>query len=204
MVMLSCGLDGRHGSLRFPNIVSVFLSFRSSEWETKEITVLSRNGTNGSDSKNSDWRSQPNSNNIHLCNTCGTHQTHVQGMLLILWKVWMIKVKWFLLGSLSCWCLSTFCGQLRWWRAMKIWHEKGKRPHLLLGVMNESNGGAVVRALSLHQCGLGSIRRGRVICRLSLLVLFSAQRGFFPGCSGFPLSSKTYIWFDFSSFQFNW
>ena len=27
---------------------------------------------------------------------------------------------------------------------------------------------------------------------------------FFPGYSGFPLSLKTYIWFDFSSFQFNW
>ena len=104
--MLSCGLDGHHGSLRFPNIVSVFFSFRPSEWETKAITVLSRNGTNGSDSKNSDWRSQPDSNNIHLCNTCGTHQTHVQGMLLILWKVWMIEVKWILLeSSPACVCL---------------------------------------------------------------------------------------------------
>ena len=32
-----------------------------------------------------------------------------------------------------------------------------------------------------------------VSCGLSLLVLFSAPRGFSPGYSGFPLSSKTNI-----------
>ena len=36
-----------------------------------------------------------------------------------------------------------------------------------------------------------------VICGLSLLVLYSAPRGFSPGNSGFPLSSKTNIWFWF-------
>ena len=37
---------------------------------------------------------------------------------------------------------------------------------------------AVVRALASHQCGPGSIPRLGVICELSLLVLYSALRGF--------------------------
>ena len=53
--------------------------------------------------------------------------------------------------------------------------------------------GLVVRALAFHQCGPGSISALGVICGLSLLVLYSAMRGFSPGCSGFPLSSKTNI-----------
>jgi len=43
----------------------------------------------------------------------------------------------------------------------------------------QSNGDAVVRALTFDQCGLGSISRLGVICWLSLLVLYSsALRGF--------------------------
>ena len=38
--------------------------------------------------------------------------------------------------------------------------------------------GAVVRALASHQCGPGSIPRSGVICGLSLLVLYSAPRGY--------------------------
>ena len=38
--------------------------------------------------------------------------------------------------------------------------------------------GAVLRALASHQCGPGSIPRRGVICGLSLLVLYSAPRGF--------------------------
>ena len=41
--------------------------------------------------------------------------------------------------------------------------------------------GAMVRALSSHQFGSGSIPRLCVICELSLLVLYSAPRGFSPG-----------------------
>ena len=41
--------------------------------------------------------------------------------------------------------------------------------------------GTVVRALTSHQCGLSSIPRLGVICGLTLLVLFSASRGFSPG-----------------------
>ena len=61
--------------------------------------------------------------------------------------------------------------------------------HLILG----GRVGLVMRALAFHQCGPGLIFALGVICGLSLLVLYSAMRGFSPGCSGFPLSSKTNI-----------
>ena len=48
-------------------------------------------------------------------------------------------------------------------------------------------GKAVVRACASHQCGPGSIPRLAIICGLSLLVLYSAPRGFFPGTPVFPL-----------------
>ena len=56
--------------------------------------------------------------------------------------------------------------------------------------------GAVVRSLASHQCGPGSLPRLGVICGLSLLVLYSAPRGFLRVLR-FPLSSKTknLIWF---------
>ena len=50
----------------------------------------------------------------------------------------------------------------------------------------ESSGGVVVRALASHQRGPGSIPRLRVRCGLSLLVLYSAVRGFSPGTPVFP------------------
>ena len=50
--------------------------------------------------------------------------------------------------------------------------------------------GAVVRALASHQCGPGSFPWLGVICGLSLLVLYSAPRGFLRVLR-FPLSSKT-------------
>ena len=48
----------------------------------------------------------------------------------------------------------------------------------------------VVRALASHQCGPGLIPRSGVKCGLSLLVLYSALRGFLRELR-FPLSSKT-------------
>ena len=54
----------------------------------------------------------------------------------------------------------------------------------------ESSGGAVVRALASHQCGLDSIPILGVIGGLSLLVLYSALRGFSPGTSVFPSPQK--------------
>ena len=55
--------------------------------------------------------------------------------------------------------------------------------------------GAVVRALTCHQCGPGSIPR------LGLFVVGSrlCSERFFSGYSGFPLSSKT----NASKFQFD-
>ena len=51
--------------------------------------------------------------------------------------------------------------------------------HLHLHVIPSAcRDGAVVRALAFHQCGPGSIPRSGVICGLSLLVLWSAPRGF--------------------------
>ena len=50
--------------------------------------------------------------------------------------------------------------------------------------------GAVVRALAFHPCGSGSIPGSDVICGLSLLVLYSAPRGFSPGTPVFPSHQK--------------
>jgi len=47
----------------------------------------------------------------------------------------------------------------------------------------------VVRALASNQCGPGSIPRSGIKCGLSLLVLFSAPRGFLRVLR-FPLSQK--------------
>ena len=50
--------------------------------------------------------------------------------------------------------------------------------------------GVMVRALASHQCGRGSFPRLGVICGLSLLVLYSAPRGFSPGIPVFPSPQK--------------
>ena len=50
--------------------------------------------------------------------------------------------------------------------------------------------GVVVRALAFHQCVPGSIPGPGVICGLSLLVLYSAPRGFSPGTQVFPSPQK--------------
>ena len=53
--------------------------------------------------------------------------------------------------------------------------------------------GLVVRALAFHQCGLGSISTPGVIRALSLLVLYSAMRGFPPGTPVFPSHQKPHL-----------
>ena len=50
--------------------------------------------------------------------------------------------------------------------------------------------GVVVRALAFHQCVPGPIPGPGVICGLSLLVLYSAPRGFSPGTPVFPSPQK--------------
>ena len=46
------------------------------------------------------------------------------------------------------------------------------------------------RALAFHQCGPGSIPGLGVLSGLSLLVLYSAPRGFSPGTPVFPSPQK--------------
>ena len=65
----------------------------------------------------------------------------------------------------------------------------------ILTLKNWGRDGAVVRAIASHQCGPGSIPRLCVICGLSLLVLYSAPRGFLQVLR-FTLSSKTNISLD--------
>ena len=63
-----------------------------------------------------------------------------------------------------------------------------------------SKGGAVVRALASHQCGLGSIPGPGVICGLSLLLVLSLLREVnFSRYSSFPLSLKANV----PKFQFD-
>ena len=50
--------------------------------------------------------------------------------------------------------------------------------------------GLVVRVLAFHQCDPGSISALGVIRGLSLLVLYSAMRGFPPGTPVFPSHQK--------------
>ena len=57
-------------------------------------------------------------------------------------------------------------------------------------VLLGSRVGAVVRALASHQCVPGLIPGLNIICWLSLLVLFSALRGFSPGTLVFPSPQK--------------
>ena len=56
-----------------------------------------------------------------------------------------------------------------------------------------SSVGAVLRALAFHQCVPGSIPGPGVICGLSLLVLYSAPRGFSPGTPVSPLHKRQHL-----------
>ena len=56
--------------------------------------------------------------------------------------------------------------------------------------------GAVVRVLAFHQCVPGSIPRTRRHMWAEFVGSLLCFERFFSGYSGFPLSSKTNIWFD--------
>ena len=60
----------------------------------------------------------------------------------------------------------------------------------MINTFNQYGLGVVVRALAFHQCVPGSIPGPGVICGLSLLVLYSAPRGFSPGTPVFPSPQK--------------
>ena len=73
-----------------------------------------------------------------------------------------------------------------------LWFEEGRWGGGGVGSrVGENN--AVVRALAFHQCVPGSIPGSGVICGLSLLVLYSAPRGFSPGTPVFPSPQKTNV-----------
>ena len=57
-------------------------------------------------------------------------------------------------------------------------------------ILRNGRVGLVVKALAFHQCGPGSISAPGVIRGLSLLVLYSAMRGFPPGTPVFPSHQK--------------
>ena len=67
-----------------------------------------------------------------------------------------------------------------------------KAINVLKGCQQAGGGrvGVVVRALVFHQCGPGSISALGVIRGLSLLVPYSAMRGFPPGTPVFPSHQK--------------
>ena len=65
-------------------------------------------------------------------------------------------------------------------------HGKSRSWQELLGEQGWRSG----RALAFHQCGPGSIPGLGVISGLSLLVLYSAPRGFSPGTPVFPSPQK--------------
>ena len=50
-----------------------------------------------------------------------------------------------------------------------------------------------------HQCGPGSIPRFGVICRLCLVVLYSALKGVSPGTPGTVESISELLWFCITS-----
>ena len=65
-------------------------------------------------------------------------------------------------------------------------------------IMHYQQGWRSVRAFASHQCGPGSIPGLGVISGLSLLVLYSAPRGFSPGTPVFPSPLKPTLlkWFE--------
>ena len=92
-----------------------------------------------------------------------------------------------------------FC-RLDYWIDFKLfWYENMKEnitlslKEIIIGFCGkdlESRAGVVVRALVFHQCVPGSILPLGVISGLSLLVLYSASRGFSPGTPVFPSPQK--------------
>ena len=63
--------------------------------------------------------------------------------------------------------------------------------HALAVTLGRYKGGAVVRALTSHQCGPGSNPGVDAICGLILLLVFSlAPRRFSPGTPAFPSPQK--------------
>ena len=83
--------------------------------------------------------------------------------------------------------MSGFAASIGWLESSKKQHNLH---HMTIAGKDGGRVGLVVRALAFHQCGLGSISALGVIRGLSLLVLYSAMRGFSPGTPVFPSPQK--------------
>ena len=110
--------------------------------------------------------------------------------------LWPKSYEFWLFHRTVCTCLIHWSNNFGIVSSAAIWTElyDAWRVFSLKGCRD----GAVVRALASHQCGPGPIRRSGVICGLSLLVLYSAPRGFLRVLR-FPLFSKTSVWLDLCS-----
>ena len=77
-------------------------------------------------------------------------------------------------------------------RGWGVWFasKASKKNREAADIFGGSRVGVVVRALAFHQCVPGSIPGPGVICGLSLLVLYSAPRGFSLGTPAFPSPQK--------------
>ena len=72
----------------------------------------------------------------------------------------------------------------------KVCHRFYRRYVYVYRAMDREQGWRSGRALAFHHCGPGSIPGLGVISGLSLLVLYSAPRGFSPGTPVFPSPQK--------------
>ena len=94
---------------------------------------------------------------------------------------------------MACWTKRIMdLRHLVWFTAVMRYVCNEKAFSFLNLISEKYNGrvGLVVRALAFHQCGPGSISALGVIRGLSLLVLYSAMRGFPPGTPVFPSHQK--------------
>ena len=83
------------------------------------------------------------------------------------------------------------------YKANRKQFEVNARLDNILTQIDESTGSPadIHKLVASQQCDLGSIPRSDFICGLSLLVLYSALRGFLPVLQ-FPISSTASIWLD--------
>ena len=136
---------------------------------------------------------------------------HVEQVCKSFWKEsWRVQVAHLhndarALSSRSrCFQLSTNLKAKISFVIFMLWYKTNRMWLSLVCILLGSRVGVVVRALAFHQCVPGSIPGPGVIFGLSLLVLYSAPRGFSPGTPVFPSPQKPtfdliwFIWFTVS------
>ena len=118
-------------------------------------------------------------------------------------RVWLLNYKRFVQSAACSWQTSETSITIKKSKAT-LYHVNISRQHFFVYQIKiwRARDGAVVRALTSHQCELGSNPGVDAICGLIKFVVGSllCSEKFFSGySSGFPLSSKTNI----SKFQFD-